>query len=1498
MADPLELGPESLPSPVKMQALDIYPLTFLQEGLLFHSLQDGAECDYLVQVSCRLKGVDHRRWRAAWSQVARGVDTLKTAFAWRNVSPPMQIVTRDIELQWTLIDCSTQSVAEQERQFDSYLEQDRACSFNLSRPPLHRMAVFLLGDGALRFVWTYHHLILDAWSATILLGWVMDAYLTGNHPPSAPFKTYVGWVQKRNTTQAREYWSNLFAEPAPVSSPPFLHPSSDASERHPRRLKHVFSQTDTSSISQAVVERRLTLATLVQAAWALTLRDFSLCDDVTFGWVVADRSVDLKGVDRMVGLMVNTVPIRLRCHSATAAGRFLDEVQASSTLAWDNGRLPLTEIHEIAGLSAGEALFETVVVFENLPALRDGAANGVSVEDRRAFWRTSYPISLMVAPGPCLKLEIAYNAAQIEEGAVASLLARMQAYAVALVGLPDLPIGELVEQAAPASWQGHQQLLGVEGLGTELLVRLAARQRSTALCWGEDNPMSAAELAQRSETLAQRLQALGLKPGQLVGTHLDRDAGQVVALLALLKLGCPFLAIDRCLSLERKQYLIADSGVGLVLGQVDDDLQVLNIQMAGLDAFGELIAAPERVVGGVTLADSPAYLMYTSGSTGLPKGVIVPVQALENVLSSFTQTPGLNEHDRFLALTTLSFDISLLEILAPLWSGALLLLAPSEMGRDPQRLSQLIAHTHPSVMQATPSIWRLLLQNGWEGMPQMRAWCGGEALERSLADHLLPRVKQLWNLYGPTEATIWALVEQVSVQPRAIYLGTPINNMRAYVLDARGHHVPLGGRGRLFLAGQGLATGYHGRSEATQAVFVSDPFEANASSLMYCTGDIVHVTEQGQLRYLGRTDGQIKLRGVRLELAEIEAALSRHSAVVAAAAKLWPDPDGSYDLAGYVVCRAPVSHEEIRAAAAAVLPAGSAPAHIIELDRMPLSPSGKIDRKLLPAPSHVIQSSDGRLHRSQISDVVAATWSKVLGVRSVGLDNDFFALGGHSLKVVAVTSLLNRLFGTSIALVDLFRAPTLRAYVARVEHLISHHCGVARPVPPLVDRDVWRGLSSSQRQLWFSSHADKERRAFQLTCALQIDGALDAQVLSQAVDQLQLRHGALRTIFRESAGEPQQKVLAAAQRTLRLWDVPDRDAALARLTVEPISLEQGPPLQFVLVRSSATSAVCVLIIHHLLVDEWSLGVLVEDLSGLYSAIQAASGLPAPQSNVDFLDYVADELEQAQAPGPNVDLEYWSRQLHQLRPTRLSPDRLREASLGPSGGHLRINLDATLRGHLERVAAARAVTPFVALLASFYIVLQRYGMGDDICLGVMDAGRTRSEMERVVGLFARALPIRLQMDEGESLETLMHRLQSTLLDASLHANAPLHEIVRGLGLSEARGRNPLFNILIVMQNMLGGTSTFGGLPARPIAVDSGVSEFDLLIEIFAYENGYGIRLVYDRERFEASRISEFARRLERTLLQIADNPLAQVGDISLLEPGEVDFLRQAFASEAP
>ncbi|UVM52699.1 amino acid adenylation domain-containing protein [Pseudomonas sp. B21-015] len=1474
-------------------------MTFLQEGLLFHSLQDGAECDYLVQLSCRLKGVDPERWRAAWSQVASGVDTLKTAFAWRNVSPPMQIVARDVELQWTQIDCSTQSAAEQERQCNSYLEKDRVRRFNLSRPPLHRMAVFILGDGALRFVWTYHHLILDAWSATILLGWVMEAYLTGSPPVTAPFKTYVSWVQKRNTTQAREYWSSLFAEPALVSSPPFLLPSAEAAERQPRRLKRLLSQASTTHISQSVVERRLTLATLVQAAWALTLRDFSLCEDVTFGWVIADRSVDLKGIDKMVGLMVNTVPIRLRCNPATAAGRFLDEVQASSTLAWDNGRLPLTEIHDIAGLSAGEALFETVVVFENLPPLHDGAANGVSVEDRRAFWRTSYPISLMVAPGPCLKLEIAYNGAQVEDGAVAALLERMEAYAIALGTLPDRPIGELVPQPAPVSWQGQQQPLSVCGLGAELLARLAGRGRSTALRWGDDACMSAAELAQRSEALAERLWALGLKPGQLVATHLDRDAGQVVALLALLKLGCPFLAIDRCLPLERKQYLITDSGVGLVLGQVDDDLQGCNVQMAGLDALGELVAAPARLVDGVMLAGSPAYLMYTSGSTGQPKGVIVPVQALENVLISFTQTPGLSAHDRFLALTTLSFDISLLEVFAPLWSGALLLLAPSELGRDPQRLGQMIALTAPSVMQATPAIWRLLLRSGWQGAPQMRAWCGGEALERSLADLLLPRVEQLWNLYGPTEATIWALVEKVSAEERTIHLGAPINNMRAYVLDARGHHVPLGGRGRLFLAGQGLASGYHGRREATQAVFVADPFgPPHASSVMYCTGDTVHVTEQGRLRYLGRTDDQFKLRGIRLELAEVEAALGRHPAVMAAAAKLWSDSEGNYDLAGYVVCSTPVSHEDIRAAAAAVLPSGSAPAYIIELDRLPLSASGKVDRKLLPAPSHGAQTQDERLRRSQIGEVVAATWNKVLGVRSVGQDDDFFALGGHSLKVVAVTSLVNRLFGTSIELVELFRAPTLKAYVAKVEQLISQHSGVLRAVPRIVDRNLWRGLSSSQRQLWFISHADKERRAFQLTCALHIEGGVDAQILSQSIEQLQLVHGALRTIFRESVGEPQQRVLPSPQRTLRIWDVPDREQALAALTLEPISLEQGPPLRFVLIRESAVSAVCVLTIHHLLVDEWSLGVLVEDLSALYSAIQADTVVPMPPAKVDFLDYVVDELDQSEGPQRRVDLEYWSRQLHQLCPTRLSPDRHAEGSPGFSGGHLRIELDSALRGHLERVAAARAVTPFVALLAGFYIVLQRYGMGDDICLGVMDAGRTQSEMERVVGLFARALPIRLHMDECESLETLMRRLQSTLLDASIHANAPLDEIVRELELSGERGRNPLFNILIVMQNMMGGATTFGGFPARPVAVDSGVSEFDLLIEIFAYDNGYGIRLVYDRERFEVGRISEFALRLERTLLQIADNPQALVGDISLLGSCEVESLRQAFASEAP
>ncbi|AZC24462.1 non-ribosomal peptide synthetase [Pseudomonas sessilinigenes] len=1499
MSDQLNptVNPQS--SSAKVQAADIYPLTFLQEGLLFHSLQDGAECDYLVQVSCRLDGVDAQRWREAWERVVAGVDVLKTAFAWRNVSPPMQIVTRDVALQWTVVDCSHQEHAEQECVFEAYLERDRASRFNLSRPPLHRMAVFLLGNGGLRFVWTYHHLILDAWSATILLGWVMDAYLTGKPVPAKPFKAYVGWVQKRNTQQAREFWRTVFAEPAPLSSPPFLQPQALAVERQPRRLQRLLSEADTRRLSEAVAARRLTLATLIQGAWALTLRDFSLCEDVTFGWVVADRSADLQGVDNMVGLMVNTVPVRLPCDPDTTADRFLQQVQASSTLAWDNGRLPLTEIHDIAGLSAGEALFETVVVFENLPPLQEGGAHGISVQDRRAFWRTSYPISLMVAPHSCLKLEIAYNAAQVEEGTVAALLERMEAYALALAIHAQRPIGELLESQAAVCWEGPPQVLGPRSLGAQLLERLAARGASMALHWGTDAGLQADQLVRSSRALADQLRVLGLKPGHLVATHLERDASQVVALLALLEVGCPFLAIDRCLPLERKHYLLADSGAGLIIGPADDRLPDCEAQRLELDAWGRLIAAPALAVSSVLLDERAAYLMYTSGSTGQPKGVVVPVEALENLLISFTQVPGLTARDRFLALTTLSFDISLLEVLGPLWSGALLLLAPSEVGRDPQRLAQLIARTEPTVMQATPALWRLLLQAGWAGAEHLRAWCGGEALDRSLAQLLLARVAQLWNVYGPTETTIWALVQRIGAQDPEIYLGTPVNNMRAYVLDTRGRHVPLGGRGRLFLAGRGLALGYHRRQAATEAAFVADPFAAGTGELMYNTGDTVQVTAQGHLRYLGRSDGQFKLRGIRMELAEIEAALYRHPAVLAAAAKLWPDGEGGHDLVGYVVCSSPVEQEAIRAVAAGVLPPGTAPAHIVVMDRLPLSPAGKVERKLLPSPVHGARASSGRPHRSALSEVVEATWNKVLGVRGVAQDDDFFALGGHSLKVVAVTSLLNRQFGTSIALVELFRAPTLRAYAARVEQLVSEHAGGLRPAPSVVDRTVWRGLSSSQRQLWFISHADKARRAFQLTCALQIDGPLDVQLLSRAVDLLQQQHGALRTLFRESAGAPQQRVLPGPQRELETWAVAEIEPALAQLAREPLALDQGPPLRFVLLRESALSSVCALVVHHLLVDEWSLGILVEDLSALYSALESGTEVvPQPQARLDFLDYVADEIEQAGTPQRRADLDYWLGQLRQLRPTRLSADRHCQASPGFRGGHLRLELDASLRGHLERVAAARAMTPFVALLAGFYIVLQRYGVGDDICLGVMDAGRTQPEMERVVGLFARALPVRLQIDEGEPLEGLMRRLQATLLEASIHASAPLDEMVRELDMVAERGRNPLFNILIVMQNMMGGATTFGGLPARPVAVDSGVSEFDLLVEIFASDHGYGVRLVYDSERFEAGRMGEFAARLERTLLQIADNPLAQVGDISLLEPGEAESMRRAFAAETP
>ncbi|MEV7868934.1 amino acid adenylation domain-containing protein [Streptomyces sp. NPDC088124] len=1057
---------------------DLYPLTPMQSGMLFHSLDGDGSDVYLTHFAAVLDGVDDpRRLAEAFQRVVDRTPILRTAVLGSGADVPLQIVRRGVQLPVTHLDWSGLSEEVRDVCSRSLWESLRTLELDLAEAPLMRLNLARLSETSVQVFWSSHHLLLDGWSFADVLAQVFEehAVLGGAAVPAPtsrrPFRDYVQWLAEQDNAAAEAHWRRTMAgftaaTPLPFDRAPLVahasRSSREVSLRLPRERSHRLYEFARSA--------RLTVNTVVQGAWALLLAQHSGERDVCFGATVSGRPADLVGADEIVGLFINTLPVRTGVDSGLDLVSWLRRMQDEQVATRQFEHVSLGQVRTWSEVPRESSLFDSIVIFESFPYDRDAASrHGLVVRESNGAEDTNYALTLTAYTTDELHLRVGYDPRLFDQDTVERMAERLAAVLDAFADHADQPIARLpmlpdAERCLLLDeWNATSRPTG-QATTVELFEQQAmTTPAGTALVHG-DTALSYAELDARANRLAHHLVARGLGPEEIVALACPRTPDMLVAMLAVLKTGAAYLPLDLDHPRERLSFMLHDAAPALALtgGAAVLDLPegTPSLSLTDPDVTAALAGYPATKpdLPVPPSPDNAAYVLYTSGSTGRPKGVVVTRGNLRNFVRDMRDRTAMTPDDRLLAVTTVGFDIAHLELFVPLISGATVLLADKELVHDPRELRRVIHDNDVTVVQATPSLWHGVVEGAADVLARIRVLVGGETLPAELADALTAGSSSVTNVYGPTETTIWSTAAKLARGATgAPPIGGPIANTRIYVLDAGLRPVPPGVPGELYIAGEGVARGYANRAALTASRFVADPFGPPAER-MYRTGDIARRRAGGDLEFVGRADDQVKIRGFRIELGEIETVLDTHPRVGSAVVVAREDGPVGKQLVGYVVPTgdAPPTAADLKEYVKRSLPQYMVPVVFVAMDTFPLTPSGKVDRGRLPAPEAVAGTGAPRIApRDAAESALAAVWADVLGrpVDEIDVTGDFFELGGDSVLCVQVAYRARRA-GWSIAPRDLFSHPTVERLAAVAVRAAATPYAPASGQPPVAEPTV------------------------------------------------------------------------------------------------------------------------------------------------------------------------------------------------------------------------------------------------------------------------------------------------------------------------------------------------------------------------------------------------------------------------------------------------------------
>ncbi|MCV7077106.1 amino acid adenylation domain-containing protein, partial [Mycobacterium szulgai] len=1523
-------------SPAELTALqasgldDVMMLSPLQQGLLVFALLNDTPADdpYVMRVAVDVSGsLDAELLRDCVSATLNRHRNVQVSFITDGLPHPVQVVPSEVDLPWRQLQVDPEAAAALETE-----EQRRG--FDLERGPAIRFLLLELPNARWRFHIAVHAIVLDGWSLALFVGELFTLYHAGGNvaalaPAPRPYRDYIGWLNRRDLAPSEQVWrEHLAGLPAPTLLSEAV--SASPSGGLPKRAKLVLDTAATAGLVDCARNCGVTVNTLTQVAWALVLSALTGREDVVFGVAVSGRPTELAGVESMVGLLINTVPLRVRLDPKSSVAEHCSTVQRDAARLREHAYFSHAWLRQLAGV--GE-MFDTLLVFENFPSdglfVNDLTAGAATFHLSEVVSPTHFPVTVVVeliAGELTLRVETTVNSGVLAAPTgldVADLADRVARVLVAMAADPARALSSIDmldedEHTRLDGWGNRAVLAALAEPATPLSIpeMFAAQvQRSpaaVAVVSGERS-LSYRELDEAANRLAHLLIEHGAVPGTSVALLFTRSPEAIVAILAVLKTGATYLPIDPMHPQARVEFMLQDARPVAAVTTTS-----LRKRLAGHDLLVLDIEAPRMAAGPCTALPAPApdniaYMIYTSGTTGTPKGVAITHQNVTQLLRASNAGPASAPGKVWMQWFSYGFDTSVWEIFSALVHGGRLVVVPESVTRSATDLHAALVAEQVEVLIQTPSAAAVLSPQDLDSLALI---VGAEACPAEVVDKWAPG-RLMVNGYGPTETTITCstsapLLPGSGVPP----IGRPVSGAAFFVLDGWLRTVPAGVVGELYVAGRGVGCGYVRRPGLTASRFVACPF-GGPGARMYRTGDLVRWRTDGQLDYVGRADEQVKIRGYRIELGEVASALAQLSGVETAAVIAREDSPGKKRLVGYVT--GTVDTRWAREALADRLPPYMIPAAVVVLPALPLTVNGKLDKRALPAPEY----GDAERYRAPatpVEETIAGIYARVLGIDRVGVDESFFDLGGDSLLAMRMIAAVNSSLGAQLVVRNLFDAPT----VARLaEHIDAGRAGAARRTPLVAtERPPVIPLSFAQSRLWFIDQLEGPSPVYNLAWALRLRGRLNIDALRLALADVVARHESLRTIFVAVAGVPQQVVLPAEGIDFG-WQVTDSAAwpewrlheAIDAAAHYSFDLASEIPLRAQLFRVSDDDFALAVVIHHIAADGWSLRPLVRDLGVAYASRCSALAPDWPSLPVQYVDYtlwqraILGELADSSSAF-DTQVNYWVKALADMDDwLQLPTDRPYPPMADYRGATVRVQWSAQLQQQVARVAREHDATSFMVIQTALSVLLSTIAATNDVAVGFPVAGRDDPALDELAGFFVNTLVLRVQVAGAQSFTELLAQVRERSLEAFGHQDVPFEVLVDKLHPRRSLTHHPLIQVILAWQNDPPAELVLEDLKVDSILVNTHTARMDLVFSLAQRFSdtgepaGIGGTVEYRTDVFDAASIARLVERLERVLTVMTSDPARLLSSVDVLDEVEHARLdewgnRAVLASQAP